>query len=90
MRIARESMYLYVIPIPQALVFIITITASMIIAIAKPNMESASVNASKVTLLIFYVELLSLAQSVYVLVDHIRPFQQGKLLHCRSVYKYGS
>ena len=56
------------------------------IAIAKPNMESASVNASTVS----YVELLSLLLFVYVLIFHTRLVLAMILLHCRSVYKYGS
>ena len=78
-----------------ALVFMITMTASIMITIAKPNIDRARVSASMVSGLSLstafsFVVLLSLALSVFVLVDHIHPFQQEILLHCRSVYKYGS
>ena len=61
------------------------------IAIAKPNMESAIPSAPMIAyvVLIAYV-LIYLLLFVYVLIDHIHPSQQGKWLHCRSVYKYGS
>ena len=62
-------------------------TATTIIPIANPNILRASVSASIASyVFVPYVLLLS----VYVLVDHIHPSQQGKLLLIQSVYKYGS
>ena len=61
------------------------------IAIAKPNMESAIPSAPMIAyvLLIAYV-LIYLLLSVYALIFHIRLVLAMILLHCRSVYKYGS
>ena len=61
---------------------ITTIIAITTIAIARPNIERARVNASTES---FCVVLLVLLLFVVVLIDHTHPSQQEILLHYRSV-----